>query len=166
MPFDASKIQEKGDKAPESLVHGGLPRVLSQTIRAMLYSRMRVGFGKYDKSYDQSDLVRFEPDADDAEMFFTNVFSFGSRRQLCEHAYSNTLADIRRHREAFGAVLERHGLSLRSEVLDDLGRTIWDGLSGTKPPATSVLSRLNRSLNELDRVIEREQRRGAGRARS
>ncbi len=165
VPFDASKLQEKGEKTPESLVHGGLPRVLSQTIRAMLYSRMRVGFGKYDKSYDQSDLVRFEPDADDAEMFFTNVFSFGSRRQLCEHAYSNTLADIRRQREAFGAVLKRHGLRLRSEVLDDLGRTIWDGLSGTKPPATSVLSRLNRSLNELDRVLEREQRRGAGRTR-
>jgi predicted acylesterase/phospholipase RssA len=161
VPFDASKLEEKGVRAPESLVRGGLPRVLSQTIRAMLYSRMRVGFGKYDKSYDQSDLVRIEPEPDDTEMFFTNVFSFGSRRELCEHAYNNTLADIRRHRKAFGAVLKRHGLALRDDVLDDVSRTLWDGLSGTKPPATTVLSRLNRSLNELDRVLERERHRRA-----
>lgn len=158
VPFDASQLRDRGDEAPGSLVDGGLPRVMSQTIRAMLYSRMRVGFGKYDKSYDHSDLVLFQPDSNDALMFFTNVFSFSSRRLLCEHAYSTTLADLRRQRKVLTPVLARHGLRLRDEIMDDEQRTVWDGLIGTKPPNSTVLSRLNRSLNELDRVLERTRR--------
>ena len=157
----------RGDEAPGSLVDGGFPRVMSQTIRAMLYSRMRVGFGKYDKSYDHSDLVLFQPDSDDALMFFTNVFSFSSRRHLCEHAYATTLADLRRNRESLGKVLARHGLHLRDEILDDEQRTVWDGLIGTKPPNSTLLSRLDRALNELDRVLERSRRaKPASRKRS
>lgn len=158
VPFDASALRDRGDEPPGSLVDGGLPRVMSQTIRAMLYSRMRVGFGKYDKSYDHSDLVLFQPDPDDAEMFFTNVFSFSSRRHLCEHAYQTTLADLRNRRDLLGPVLERHGLRLRDEILDDVQRTVWDGLEGTRPPNSTVLSRLHRALYELERVIERQPR--------
>lgn len=167
VPFDASRLRDRGDEAPGSLVDGGFPRVMSQTIRAMLYSRMRVGFGKYDKSYDHSDLVLFQPDSDDALMFFTNVFSFSSRRHLCEHAYATTLADLRRNRESLGKVLARHGLHLRDEILDDEQRTVWDGLIGTKPPNSTLLSRLDRALNELDRVLERSRRaKPASRKRS
>jgi predicted acylesterase/phospholipase RssA len=157
VPFDAALARERGEEPPGSLVDGGLPRVLSQTIRAMLYSRMRVGFGKYDKSYDNSDLVLFQPDPDDALMFFTNVFSFASRRHLCEHAYRTTMADLRRNREHFGKVLARHGLGLRAEILDDEDRTVWDGLIGTRPPDSTILSRLNRTLNELERTVARMQ---------
>jgi predicted acylesterase/phospholipase RssA len=166
VPFDASAFRDRGDEPPGSLVDGGLPRVISQTIRAMLYSRMRVGFGNYEKSYDHSDLVLFQPDLDDAEMFFTNVFSFASRRHLCEHAYSTTLADLRRRRKELGPVLERHGLRLREDILDDAQRSVWDGLVGTRPPNSTVLSRLDRALNELDRVIARThaQRRARSRA--
>lgn len=157
VPFDAALARERGEEPPGSLVDGGLPRVLSQTIRAMLYSRMRVGFGKYDKSYDNSDLVLFQPDPDDALMFFTNVFSFASRRHLCEHAYRTTMADLRRNREHFGKVLARHGLGLRADILDDEDRTVWDGLIGTRPPDSTILSRLNRTLNELERTMARMQ---------
>ncbi len=158
VPFDASRLRDRGDEPPGSLVDGGLPRVMSQTIRAMLYSRMRVGFGKYDKSYDHSDLVLFQPDADDALMFFTNVFSFASRRHLCEHAYQTTLADLRNRRDTLGPVLQRHGLNLRDDILDDVHRTVWDGLEGTRPPNSTVLSRLHRALHELERVIAAQQR--------
>lgn len=158
VPFDASALRDRGDEPPGSLVDGGLPRVMSQTIRAMLYSRMRVGFGKYDKSYDHSDLVLFQPDPDDAEMFFTNVFSFSSRRHLCEHAYQTTLADLRNRRELLAPVLERHGLKLRDDILDDAQRTVWDGLEGTRPPNSTVLSRLHRALHELERVLDRQRR--------
>lgn len=163
VPFDASRLRDRGGEAPASLVDGGFPRVISQTIRTMLYSRMRVGFGKYDKTYDHSDLVLFQPDLNDAEMFFTNVFSFSSRRRLCEHAYATTLADLRLRRDQLGPVLERHGLSLREEILEDTGRTVWDGLEGTRPPHSTLLSRLDRSLNELDRVLVRTRRQQKGR---
>lgn len=153
VPFDASQISAKGLETPASLISGGLPRVLSQTIRAMLYSRMLVGFGKYDRSYDHSDLVLFQPDLDDAEMFFTNVFSFASRQYLCEHAYQQTLDDLRAQREELGPLLERHGLRLRREILDDSGRTLWTGLTGMRPPSTSLVARLNRTLHDLDRLL-------------
>jgi len=153
VPFDASQVPRTGPNAPPSLVDGGLPRVMSQTIRAMLYSRMRVGFGKYDKNYDHSDLVLFQPDPDDARMFFSNAFSFGSRRELCEHAYRTTLADLRRQRPLLAPVLARHGLHLRDEIIDDQQRSVWDGLEGSKPPGSTVLSRLDRALNELDRLL-------------
>jgi NTE family protein len=165
VPFDASRMRDRGDEPPASLVDGGFPRVISQTIRAMLYSRMRVGFGKYDKAYDHSDLVLFQPDLDDAEMFFTNVFSFSSRRRLCEHAYATTLADLRLRREQLTPVLERHGLSLRDDILEDTERTVWDGLEGTRPPNSTLLSRLDRSLNELDRALARTRRLQEGRKR-
>lgn len=165
VPFDASRIGNTNGDAPASLVDGGFPRVISQTIRTMLYSRMRVGFGKYDKAYDHSDLVLFQPDLDDAEMFFTNVFSFRSRRRLCEHAYATTLANLRLRKDQLGPVLERHGLSLREEILDDTERTVWDGLEGTRPPNSTLLSRLDRSLNELDRALARTRRLQAGRRR-
>jgi hypothetical protein len=158
VPFDASQVPSDGKGPPPSLVDGGFPRVMSQTIRAMLYSRMRVGFGKYDKNYDHSDLVLFQPDSDDAKMFYTNAFSFGSRRELCEHAYRTTLADLRRQRPLLAPVLKRHGLRLRDEIIDDTQRTVWDGLTGTKPPGSTVLSRLDRALNELDRLLKRDQR--------
>lgn len=158
VPFDASKVPHSGAGAPPSLVDGGLPRVMSQTIRAMLYSRMRVGFGKYDKNYDHSDLVLFQPDSEDSKMFFTNAFSFGSRRELCEHAYTTTLADLRRQRPLLAPVLKRHGLRLRDEIIDDPQRTVWDGLVGTRPPGSSVLSRLDRALNELDRLLLRDRK--------
>ncbi len=166
VPFDASALRDRGDEPPGSLVDGGLPRVISQTIRAMLYSRMRVGFGKYDKSYDHSDLVLFQPDLDDSEMFFTNVFSFASRRHLCEHAYSTTLADLRRRRKDLSPVLERHGLRLRDDILDDAQRTVWDGLEGTRPPNSTVLTRLDRALKELEQVIARTHAQRRLRARS
>lgn len=165
VPFDASALRDRGDEPPGSLVDGGLPRVMSQTIRAMLYSRMRVGFGKYDKSYDHSDLVLFQPDPDDAEMFFTNVFSFSSRRHLCEHAYQTTLADLRNRRELLAPVLARHGMRLRDDILDDAQRTVWDGLEGTRPPNSTVLSRLHRALHELERVLDRQRREQPRRAR-
>jgi len=164
VPFDASRLRDRVDRPPGSLVDGGLPRVISQTIRTMLYSRMRVGFGKYDKSYDHSDLVLFQPDLDDAEMFFTNVFSFASRRRLCEHAYATTLADLRARRDQLGPVLERHGLHLREDILDDAQRTVWDGLEGTRPPNSTLLTRLDRALKELDRVVARTQRQRSLRA--
>lgn len=157
VPFDAALARERGEEPPGSLIDGGLPRVLSQAIRAMLYSRMRVGFGKYDKRYEYTDLVLFQPDPDDALMFFSNVFSFASRRQLCEHAYRTTMADLRRNRESFSKILARHGLSLRAEIVEDEERTVWDGLIGTRPPDSTVLLRLNRTLNELERTVARMQ---------
>jgi NTE family protein len=60
-------------------------------------------------------VVLFEPNSDDAEMFFTNMFSYASRRRLCEHAYQKTRIELYRRRHELGPILARHGIRIRLE---------------------------------------------------
>ena len=66
--------------------------VLSQTFRTLLQSRMQVGLAALRAdTIPNIDQLVFEPNSDDGELFFTNVFSFSARRRVCELAYRNTL---------------------------------------------------------------------------
>jgi predicted acylesterase/phospholipase RssA len=62
VPFDASVAPPDRHKLHDSLVEGGLPVILSQTFRALIHSRMKVGMAKYDTQYADRDVVLFEPD--------------------------------------------------------------------------------------------------------
>ena len=151
VPFNASR----GGRPPEGmdkLAHGGLPVVLSQTFRTLLQSRMQVGLAKYAQQYPDTDQVVFEPNEDDGEMFFTNVFSYSSRQRVCEHAFRSTLADLRKRREQLDPVLARHGLRLRAEVLDDPTASLMDGL-GLAPTPTETTARLRRALDDVDALV-------------
>ncbi len=75
VPFDASSAQVQG-RAPDRLNKGGLPLVLGQTFRAIIHSRMRVGMESYRARYPDAGIVLFEPDREDADMFFANIFSY------------------------------------------------------------------------------------------
>ncbi|MCU0755222.1 MAG: patatin-like phospholipase family protein [Xanthomonadales bacterium] len=155
VPFDANRARENGVESPRSLVSGGLPVVLSQTIRALLHSRMQVGLSKYDQRYENADVVLFEPDPDDSTMFFTNVFSFASRARLCAHAYHRTLRDLRARADALAPVLARHGLSLNLKVLAEQRRTLWSSLRTHLPRRTSATARLRRVLDDLNHEVQR-----------
>jgi hypothetical protein len=152
-PFDQGLAARRGKRANRSLVDGGLPTVLSQTFRTMLKSRMQVGLDKYQKEYPASDLVLFEPGSDDAEMFFTNIFSYESRQHLTEHAYRATRADLRARRRELAPILARAGLKLRADVLADESRTLLSGLEFKRPRRTSVTARLRHALDDLDVAI-------------
>jgi NTE family protein len=164
VPFNASR----GGRPPEGLdklAEGGLPVVLSQTFRTLLQSRMRVGLAKYAQQYPDTDQIVFEPNEDDGEMFFTNVFSYSSRQRVCEHAFASTLGDLRRRRAELAPVLARHGLRLRQEVLDNPGASIMDGL-GLLQRATETTARLRRALDDVDAIVRaRKSVRGRARAR-
>jgi predicted acylesterase/phospholipase RssA len=165
VPFNASR----GGRPPEGmdkLAQGGLPVVLSQTFRTILQSRMQVGLAKYAQQYPDTDQVVFEPNEDDGEMFFTNVFSYSSRQRVCEHAFHSTLGDLRRRREQLAPVLARHGLRLRPEVLDDPGVSIMDGL-GIAPRTTDTTARLRVALDDVESLVRarRPNRRRAATAR-
>jgi NTE family protein len=156
VPFNASR----GGRPPEGmdkLAEGGLPVVLSQTFRTLLQSRMRVGLDKYARQYPDVDQLVFEPNEDDGEMFFTNVFSYSSRQRVCEHAFRSTLADLRRRRAELAPVLARHGLALRDEVLDDPHASILDGLSPLRR-RTETTARLQRALDDVDAMLRRRRR--------
>ena len=94
VPFDAEMAEANCGEVRESIVEGGLPLVLSQTFRAMIQSRMQIGIKKYASKYPRADLLLLEPDRKDSKMFFTNVFSYSSRRELCQHAYEKTRRDL------------------------------------------------------------------------
>lgn len=133
VPFDASLAAAHGVPHEESLVNGGLPIVLAQTFRAIIHSRMQTGMASYRREFRHADVVLFEPSRDDAEMFFSNIFSYSARRRLTEHAYQKTRAELLARRRELSRILGRHGIRLNLEVLRDPGRTISSGWSDIRP---------------------------------
>lgn len=154
VPIDTTIASAIGKGSPSSLIEGGLPVVLSQMFRTLLQSRMQASIPKYERKYTGSDLLLIEPDNDDTDMFFTNVFSFANRRNLAEHAYQSTLNDLRTHRKTLGPLLQRHGLSLRDSVLNDPERTLLGGLDLKPARRSQATSQLHRALDDLDRALE------------
>jgi NTE family protein len=116
IPFDASLAAARGQPKHEKLVEGGLPVVLSQTFRALIYSRMQLGMSAYEKRYKDAHVLLFQPGRDDAEMFFTNVFSYANRHRVFEHAYCLTLRDLEARRAELAPVLARYGIRIRGKA--------------------------------------------------
>jgi predicted acylesterase/phospholipase RssA len=154
VPFDAMLARGTGKNAPASLVQGGLPAVLSQTFRTLLQSRMQASLSRYARHYDSADVLLFEPNADEIDMFFSNVFSYANRQHVAELAYRSTLADLRARRAQLAPILARHGLRLRDEVLDDTQRTLLAGLTQKPSRKTAATARLRRALDDLGTLVE------------
>ena len=119
VPFDADAAARHAHKKRRSLAEHGFPTVMSQTFRAIIHSRMRVGMERYARLFPDADVVLFEPARDDEQMFFTNIFSYSDRRRLCEHAYQKTREELRRRADELEPVLARHGVSIDHDVLAD-----------------------------------------------
>jgi predicted acylesterase/phospholipase RssA len=153
VPFDSTRARASGHDIPASLAHGGLPAVLSQTFRTLLQSRMHSSMSKYAREYSHADVILLEPEPDDAEMFFTNVFSFSSRKRVAEHAYQATRADLRMRYKDLQPVLARHGLTLRKDVLEDASRNLLGGLRDLRGRKAATASRLHRALDVLDKRL-------------
>ncbi|MEO8012164.1 MAG: patatin-like phospholipase family protein [Dokdonella sp.] len=159
VPIDAAYAHTRGKGSPASLMDGGLPAVLSQTFRTLLQSRIHASMPKYSSNYVSADLLLLEPDTDDADMFFTNVFSFAHRKRLAEYAYQRTRTDLRERREVLAPLFARHGLSLREDVLDDEQRTLLSGLTIKPPRRSQSTSSLHRTLDDLDLALAGGKRR-------
>ena len=152
VPYDGELATRSG--APRiRLADQGLITVLSQTFRALIHSRMRVGMERYANEFPHADVVLFEPAHDDAVMFFANMFSYADRRRLAEHAYRHTLAELRRRAVELDPVLRRHGIELDRAVLADCNR----GLPLSMPSQSSVLwdsvRPLERTLDQLEKTL-------------
>lgn len=162
VPFDATHPQRHrvlaGGEAPiPRIVDGGLPVVLSQTFRSLIHSRLELGLKGYGASHPQADLLLFEPDHRDPTLFLANLFAYGQRRALAEHAYQTTRADLRKRRSALRPLLARHGLALDEAVLDDPFRHLLPRhRRRAEVPRTEVaqtLRRLDEVLDDLERAL-------------
>lgn len=130
------------------LVDGGLPLVLSQTLRSLIHSRLELGMKGYQYSHPETDIVLFEPDPRDTEIFKANTFSYSKRRHLAEHAYQATRAALRERAPQLEEQLGRHGLKLRKGVLDDTHKRLLPPLASNRTAA--ALQRLRDSLETLE----------------
>ena len=158
VPFDARLAVQAGRPTEVGrLVEGGLPVVLSQTFRALIHSRLQVSMQKYDTEFEHTDLILFEPNRDDAKMFFTNVFSFSGRDWVCEHAYQTIREDLLARRAELEPILARHGIRMRMDVLEDRNRHYYTSARERQSSAApkKYRSRLTRNLGTaLDQLQE------------
>ena len=125
VPFDAREAARRGTPRFRYLTRGGLPVVLSQTFRTLIYSRMMIGMNTYKNTYPKADVMLMMPDRDDPKVFFTNVFSYANRRHVCEHAYQTTRNDLIAQRDELAPILARHGIRFREEAVNDPDPHYW-----------------------------------------
>ena len=169
VPVDTRRAVEDGVMRRGRLVDRGLPTVLSQSLRTLVRSRLGVGMRAYDSEFPDADVVLFEARRDDYRMFFTNVFRFSDRRATCEHAWRQTRADLLSRQTELAPILERHGLRLRVETLEDESLNPWAkgvengkaekgpakpaAAGGRRPPAKSPeITRLEKALDRLEKL--------------
>jgi hypothetical protein len=117
-----------------------------------------VGFARYSARFPDADVVLLEPDAEEYELFFANVFSFRSRRHICRSGYESTRRTLRARYPELAPVLASHGLRLRRDVLDDASRDLWSsaGLEdGHEQPlgAERVTDTLSRALDRVEAEV-------------
>lgn len=123
VPFDTRAPQAAPAsgrvRAVPPVVAGGLPSVLSQTFRTLIYSRLELGMKHYEHAYPGRDIVLIEPDHNDPELYLANTFSYRQRRELAEHAYQQTRRWLRQQQTQLAPKLKRHGIVIDTRALND-----------------------------------------------
>jgi predicted acylesterase/phospholipase RssA len=147
VPIDTVHAVEEGYMKRGKLMDTGLPGILAQTFRTLIHSRMMTGFAKYRTLYPNADLLLFEPKLTDYPMFFTNILSFSSRLEVCNHAYKDVLTQIVERKDTIEPILKRHGLRLNPVVMKNPHRDLWQDLF---PQQRTISSNLQDILDELE----------------
>lgn len=129
---------------------GGLAKVMGQTLRSLIHSRLDQGMKQYARSWPHADIVLLEPDQGDPQLFLANPFSYRQRRELAAHAYQQTRAQLLARADVLGPQLARHGIRLRTELLQEPARLV--------PPrrpagAREALAALHATLDQLEQRL-------------
>jgi hypothetical protein len=114
---------------------------------------------RYRGEYPGADVVLFEPNRHDRQMFFTNIFSYASRRRLAEHAYQKTREELRKRREELEPILARHGIELDLDGMTQPDRHLVD-VRRTRRGAAASAQRLSNTLDDLERWLRVTARQG------
>ena len=169
VPFDAThatrhRVLGSGEARIHRIVEGGLPLVLSQTFRSLIRSRLELGLKGYETSHPDTDIVLFEPDQRDPEMFLANIFSYSQRRKLAEHAFQKTREDLRSRRSTLSQTLARHGLRLDDAALDDPHRRLVSRHAMPRRGLARPMKRLEEVLDDLELALDPAMRQARARA--
>jgi predicted acylesterase/phospholipase RssA len=160
VPYDSRPTHRARDREHRlgKLVEGGLPVVLAQTFRSIIHSRLDTGMERYKVAYPEVDIVLFQPNRSDADMFFTNLFSYASRRKLCEHAYQKTRQELWERRHELGPRLAQHGITIDTEVLRDDSLTLVKSIRRKQDTwldldSATTTRELTHTLDDLERYL-------------
>jgi NTE family protein len=161
VPFDASSATHRGRIIGDKLNQGGLPLVLGQAFRAIIHSRMHVGMERYSRQYPGASILLFEPDREDADMFFANIFSYWQRKRLCAIAFAKTRQNLVTRAAVMAPVLRRHGIAIRHDRLADPARDVRMALNDPRPLRPDSAHRdvraakreLRHTLDQLERAV-------------
>lgn len=155
VPYDSELAPDPQPKMSESrMVAGGLPLVLSQTFRALIQSRMQIGISKYATQFPHASILLVEPNRNDERMFFSNMFSYASRSELAEHAYRTTRAELLARADELERFLAPYDMAPNREALSR-NTTLKQSLRAEPPYLAALGNNLARSLDRLDRVLEK-----------
>ena len=80
--------------------------------------------------------------------FFNNIFSYSTRKEVCEHAYQLTMKDIKKRKDELLPVLQKHGYSLNEEALNQTEFKLYKEKIGTDR------DRFKSAMSKLDAVLE------------
>jgi predicted acylesterase/phospholipase RssA len=151
VPFDASRVRSERHA---DLSREGLPAVLMQTFRSLIYSRMKVGMATYGARFPAADTLLLEPDRHDERLFFANIFRYADRQRLADHAYQRTRRDLLAQADALAPLLERRGLGLNLPILRRR-RSFETAAAERARRARQAPGRLDRALRRLERALAR-----------
>jgi len=148
IPFDASLAGRKRGQGRDRIIDRGLPAILSQSFRTLIYSRMETAMERYARQYPRASLLLFQPKRNEGEMFFTNVFNEADRHEVFARAYRTTLSDLAARRREIAPTLRRHAISIRTAVLR---------ARAPRPPrAPAATTGLARTLERLQHWVDRK----------
>jgi predicted acylesterase/phospholipase RssA len=158
VPFDASRARRAAHLTVDKINQGGLPLVLSQTFRAIIHSRLKAGMEKYGSQYPHAHILLFEPDREDADMFFANIFSYSQRKRLCASAFRTTRHKLIARAATIAPQLARHGIRLRIDRLDDVDRTVRDAIIDPRPLRTRIGGDVRQTARDLKHTLDQLER--------
>ena len=153
VPFNSTVARH----AQSHLVEKGLPTVLSQTFRALIHSRLEKSLSSYANTYRDARLIVLEPSKGDADLFFSNLFSYSNRRRLAEHAYQHTREQLLARADLLAKEFALYGVKLNLHALRDPHRRLLPTARHVSRGNTgAVISHLSHTLDDLElALIER-----------
>jgi hypothetical protein len=103
-------------------------------------------------------VILFHPQRADADIFFSNPFSYANRRRLCEHAYQKTRQDLLVRYDELAPKFARHGVTIKRDVAADPQLTLvrpaaleYEAWIGSQVAAAT--HRLGSTLDNLERRL-------------
>ncbi len=120
------------DGSQGRIAEKGMPSVVDQTVRMILHSRMVESVADVKRRFPDVEVMMVEPDADDYSMFFYNVARFSARVATARIGYLAAHARLTQDFDRWKAVLGRHGLSIRRDIMDREADALRQGPLGRR----------------------------------